>query len=178
MTESQFVGAYQAAAATATLTSITLGSIASRVGDVIPVAVLARTRLFGTLRETLRVPIAGSGSSATIHFSATLLFPGLRAGERLTRQSTLPPRASLLAGDGTPLAVGPDRTSPIPDVASEIVGTLGAIPSDQASLYAARGFPPDAKVGLDGLERVFQDHLAGTPGGTLLAGARVLATAK
>jgi cell division protein FtsI/penicillin-binding protein 2 len=30
-------------------------------------------------------------------------------------------------------------------------------------------------VGLDGLERVFQTQLAGTPGGTLLAGSRVLA---
>ena len=65
---------------------------------------------------------------------------------------------------------GPSRTSPIPDVAGQIVGTLGPIPADEAASYAAQGYPPDAKVGLDGLERIFQKQLAGTPGGTLLAG--------
>ena len=42
-------------------------------------------------------------------------------------------------------------------------------------MYAAQGYPPDAKVGQDGLERVFQTQLAGTPGGVLRAGQRVLA---
>src|SRR4029077_17715681 len=37
------------------------------------------------------------------------------------------------------------------------------------------GYPPQTKVGLDGLERVFQQQLAGTPGGTLFAGSRALA---
>ncbi|MBV8988306.1 MAG: hypothetical protein JO372_07060, partial [Solirubrobacterales bacterium] len=78
--------------------------------------------------------------------------------------------------DGTPLAQGPDRSSPVPAVASEIVGTLGPIPKAQASQYTAAGYPPDAKIGVDGLERVFQDQLAGTPGGTLLAGHRILAS--
>lgn len=40
---------------------------------------------------------------------------------------------------------------------------------------AALGYPDDAQVGVSGLERVFQQQLAGTPGGRLLAGARVLA---
>jgi cell division protein FtsI/penicillin-binding protein 2 len=79
------------------------------------------------------------------------------------------------ARNGIPLAQGPDRTSPIPDVASEIAGRLGPIPAAQAASYAAAGYAPGAKVGLDGLERVFQDRLAGTPGATLLAGRRVLA---
>jgi cell division protein FtsI/penicillin-binding protein 2 len=39
----------------------------------------------------------------------------------------------------------------------------------------ARGYPPDAKVGINGLERIFQLKLAGTPGGMLRAGTRVLA---
>ena len=88
---------------------------------------------------------------------------------------SLPPRATLFAADGTPLAEGPDRTSPISDVASEIVGTLGPIPPADAATYAAQGYPANAKVGLDGLERVFQTQLAGTPGGVLLAGKRALA---
>jgi cell division protein FtsI/penicillin-binding protein 2 len=89
----------------------------------------------------------------------------------------LAPRATLLARNGTPLAEGPNRTSPIPGIASAIAGVLGPIPSDQAGSYAAQGYPPDAKVGQDGLERVFQSQLAGTPGGTLFAGDRRLAHA-
>ena len=110
------------------------------------------------------MPLTGSGSSATVHFTSSLLFPGLQGHERLGRHMSLPPRATLFAADGTPLAEGPDRTSPIPDVASQIVGTLGPIPAADAATYAAEGYPANAQVGLDGLERVFQTQLAGTPG--------------
>ena len=51
----------------------------------------ARTRLFGTLPETLNVPLDGSGSGATIRFSEMLLFPGLRHGEKLARRTSLAP---------------------------------------------------------------------------------------
>src|SRR5205807_1002677 len=105
---------------------------------------------------------------ARVRFADSLVFPGLKPGETLTRRVTLPPRADLLARDGTPLARGPLRTSPIPAVASQIVGTLGPIPAGDGT-YAADGYPPDAKVGLTGLERVFQHELVGRPGGTLLA---------
>jgi cell division protein FtsI/penicillin-binding protein 2 len=173
--EASFAAAYRAAARTATTTAVIPGRVGGRQGNVIPVAMVVRTRVFGTLRETLLVPLAGSGSGARIGYGGTLLFPGLRSGERLTRAVTLPPRGTLFASDGTPLAQGPDRSSPIRDVAGEIAGTLGPIPARDADSYAAGGYPPDAQVGLDGLERVFQQQLAGTPGGTLRAGTRVIA---
>ena len=94
----------------------------------IPVQMLVFTRLFGELHETLEVPVTGSGSSATVHFMSSLAFPGLQAHERLSRHMALSPRATLFAADGTPLAQGPDRTSPISDVALQIVGTLGSDP--------------------------------------------------
>jgi cell division protein FtsI/penicillin-binding protein 2 len=178
ISESGFAAAYQAAAAVATLSSLTWDHIGSRTGEVIPVRMLARTRLFGALHETLDVPLVGSGSGASIRFSRMLVFPGLRRGEKLTRRTVLPPRGALLASDGTPLAQGPERSSPIPAVASEIVGTLGPIPLGEAAHFAAQGYPANAKVGLDGLEHIFQAQLAGTPGGTLLAGTRVLARAR
>ncbi|MBV9466037.1 MAG: hypothetical protein JO169_07975, partial [Solirubrobacterales bacterium] len=175
--EAQFAAELKVAAATATLQALIPGRIGARTRDVIPVRVRVRTELWGTLVATLRVPLAGSGSGASIRFSTTLLFPGLLTGEQLTRQVTLPPRAALLASDGAPLAEGAERHSSIPDVAGEIVGALGPIPADLSSEYAALGYPSDAKIGLDGLERVFQTRLAGRPGGTLLAGSRVLAQA-
>jgi cell division protein FtsI/penicillin-binding protein 2 len=175
MTEARFAAQYQAAAATATLVSVLPGRISGRVGDEIPVRVRVKTRLWGMLDETLRVPLSGSGSGARIRFSDSLLFPGLRQGETLNRDVSLPPRATLLASDGTPLAQGPNRSSPIPDVASQIAGSIGPIPQDLSDKYTTAGYPADAKVGLTGLERVFQDRLAGEPGGSLLAGRRVLA---
>ncbi len=175
ISEGRFATELGAAASTATLAALVPLHVGSRTGDVIPVRTRVRTRLFGTLREILDVPLTGSGSGAHVHFQGSLLFPGLRRGEVLGRDVSLPPRADLLADDGTPLAQGPARTSPIPDVAGQIVGTLGPIPAANATEYAALGYPPDAKVGLDGLERIFQVQLAGSPGGKLLAGHRVLA---
>jgi cell division protein FtsI/penicillin-binding protein 2 len=175
VSEARFVSDLQNAAATATLESVRPLRVGSDNGGVIPVSMLAHTAIFGKLRETLLVPVDTSGSSPTVRLSSTLLFPGLRPGERLHRRVVLPPRATLLARDGTPLAQGPNRTSPIPDVASQIVGSMGPIPVAQAAAFKADGYPADAKVGTDGLERIFQRQLAGTPGGTLLAGTRPLA---
>jgi penicillin-binding protein A len=177
MPESRFAAAYRRTARTATLVALTPGRLQPEHAGTIAVPMRVRTQLWGTLHETLEVPLAGSGSSPSVHFTGALLFPGLRPGERLHRTMTLAPRAALLAADGTPLAEGPERTSPIPDVALQIAGVLGPIPRDQAAQYAAEGYPPRTKVGLDGLERVFQTRVAGEPGGTLLAGRRALAHA-
>ncbi len=171
----RFADAYRRDATTATVLKLTPIRVGSLRGDAIPVRMAVRTRLFGSLREMLEVPLTGTGSSATVDFVPSLLFPGLRGRERLTRHMSLAPRATLFAADGTPLARGPHRTSPIADVALQIVGVLGAIPTADAASYASQGYPSDAKVGQDGLERAFQTQLAGTPGGVLLAGRRVLA---
>lgn len=170
-----FAAAYRESAATATLRSLLVGKVGGRSGATIPVRLTLRTRVFGTLRETLQLPVSGSGAGMRIAWRPSAAFPGLRPGERLTRQTTLPTRAALLARDGTALASGPDRRSDDPLVSGEIAGTLGPIPADQAASLEALGYPPNAQVGTDGLERVFQTQLAGRPGGTLLAGGRVLA---
>ena len=175
ISEARFAAAYRQQARTATLLKLTPEHIGSRHGVYIPIQMLVRTKLFGTLHEMLEVPLTGTGSGATVHFTKSLLFPGLRGNEHLTRHMALPPRATLFAADGTPLAEGPDRTTSIPDVAVQIVGMLGPIPRAAAGMYAAEGYPANAHVGLDGLERVFQTQLAGTPGGVLDAGKRVLA---
>ncbi len=174
-TEAKFASAYRHDEMTATVLKLTAEHVGKRRGDYIPVQMIIDTRLFGTLDETLEVPITGSGSGATVHYTRSLLFPGLQSNERLGRHMSLPPRATLFAADGTPLAEGPDRTSPISGVASEIVGTLGPIPRAAAATYMAQGYPANSQIGLDGLERAFQKQLAGTPGGVLLAGKRVLA---
>jgi cell division protein FtsI/penicillin-binding protein 2 len=63
----------------------------------------------------------------------------------------------------------------VTDVSEQVVGDLGPIPADQLVAYTERGIPATTKVGVSGLERIFDRRLLGHPGGTLLAGARVLA---
>ncbi|MGI8715234.1 MAG: penicillin-binding transpeptidase domain-containing protein [Solirubrobacteraceae bacterium] len=173
--EPAFAHALEATADTATVTALEPLHVASLQGNSISVRMIVTTKLWGVLHETLAVPLRGSGSSARVRLTPQMLFPGLRPGERIGRRITLPPRATILASDGETLAQGSARSSPISDVAIQIVGTVGPIPPALASHYAALGYPTGAQVGLDGLESIFQDRLAGALGGTLLAGHRVLA---
>jgi penicillin-binding protein A len=163
---------------TATATGMRVLRISGPGDGTIAVRMLIKTRLWGKLRETLELPVTGSGSSIGVHLRPSLLFPGLRGSERLNRHTVLPTRGTLLASDGTPLAEGADRSSPLPSVAGQIVGTLESIPKDDAARYAAMGYPPATKVGSNGLEHIFQTRLAGQVGGKLLAGKRVLASVK
>jgi cell division protein FtsI/penicillin-binding protein 2 len=172
----RFMAAYSAARQTTTMTSLRTGKPRERDGAwQIPVA--ASTRLFGTVRADLVLPVVAEGDGAGVDWRAHLTFPGMRVGERLSRSTSLPRRAALLARDGTILAhAGAERgvTGPI---ASAVVGQLGAIPADRLARVRALGWPADAQVGVSGLERVFDVRLAGTPGGVLRAGGRTLAAA-
>jgi penicillin-binding protein A len=181
LSASDFANAYEAARVTSTATALRVSGKprdGARALVVVPVAV--RTRLFGTLHGDFRLPINGSGSDARVHWSRALAFPGLRAGELLSASTTLPPRAALLARDGSILAQGPalaagQRSSPLGAVAAALLGSVGPIPAGRLTALQSGGTPSDAIVGVSGLERALDDRLRGTPGGELLAGARVLA---
>jgi len=152
------------------------------------VPVRVRTRLFGTLALSFALTTASGGEGGRIAWSASLAFPGLRPGERLSRHTMLPRRAKLLARDGSVLAESPeagpgdsqpssglDRTSPLGEYASAVLGSVGPVPAARRAELEAEGVPPTAIVGVSGLERAFDERLRGTPGGELLAGRRVLA---
>lgn len=174
---SAFSAAYRDATATATATAIRVGSAQDPQDGVVALPVRVHTRIFGTVPGTVRLRFAGSGEDARIDWKPDLTFPGVAPGQRLDRRTRLPRRASILARDGQVLAEGQDRTSPISGVAAQVVGELGPIPAERRQELRARGFPDDARVGLSGLERAFDARLTGTPGGTLLAGTKVLARA-
>jgi peptidoglycan glycosyltransferase len=166
---------YADANATATVTKLHTGRPRDD-GDghwTIPVEV--QTRVFGVLPRQLRVDAVKDGDRARIDWHPNLVFPGLAAGDKLTRTTQMPERADLLARDGTVLASGPDRASPLGPVATAIVGALGPIPAERRARAEQLGYPPDAQVGITGLERIFDEQLAGHPGGELRAGARLLA---
>jgi penicillin-binding protein A len=170
----RFRRAYRRAADTATLVSVAAGDAAgSRDGSVV-VPVMVRTRVFGPLRGELLVPV----EAERIEWEPRLVFPELREGERLRRESLPPERATLLSRNGKVLAEGPAdaRASPLVGIADSIAGTMEPEEArrERRALYA-RGFPRNWPVGQTGLEKAFEDRLAGRPGGELLAGRRVLA---
>ncbi|HEU4978460.1 MAG TPA: penicillin-binding transpeptidase domain-containing protein, partial [Solirubrobacteraceae bacterium] len=171
-----FAAAYREAAATATARALRIGRPFRRAGAW-RVPVTATTRIFGTVRGSVALPMTSGSGPVRIAWTPSLTFPGLRAGERLTRRLALPPRADLLARDGTPLAQGPDRSSPLGALASQVTGTVGPIPPARLPALRAAGVPADAQVGVNGLERILDDRLRGEPGGDLLAGPRVIAHA-
>ncbi|MEI7625285.1 MAG: penicillin-binding transpeptidase domain-containing protein [Actinomycetota bacterium] len=172
-----FVAAYRLAQETATQSALTVGKASEPDNGVVRFPVKVRTALFGLVKGSVGLRFDGEGSEAKVDWSADLTFPGLQKGELLSRRTQLAPRASLLAADGQVLAQGPDRGSPIPEVANEIVGELGPAPPGEVGELRAQGIPDGASVGISGLEKVFQRQLAGKPGGQLLAGNRVLASA-
>jgi peptidoglycan glycosyltransferase len=184
-----FTEAYRKALTTATATSMRVtGNAHDAPGGLLTVPVRVRTRLFGTLALSFTVrTVTGGGEGTRIAWSTSLAFPGLDPGEQLSRRTTLPRRATLLARDGSVLAESPeagpgdtqpsglDRSSPLGEVASAVLGTVGGIPAARRGELEAEGVPRTAVVGVSGLERALDDRLRGTPGGQLLAGQRVLA---
>ncbi len=55
----------------------------------------------------------------------------------------------------------PTRRYLMGDLAPHVVGYVGAIPAEQVAFWEARGYPRDAIVGIDGVERQLESVLAG-----------------
>jgi cell division protein FtsI/penicillin-binding protein 2 len=178
---SRFASIYEQALRTATATGAGIAGRARGVaGGLVAVPVRVRTRLFGGLSLSFTFKVLEGGEGTHIVWSRSLGFPGLHGGETLARDLTLPRRATLLARDGSVLAESPpgearspageaDRSSPLGNLASAVVGSLGAIPGARRQALEAEGVPPGAMVGVSGLEEALDERLRGTPGGALLA---------
>jgi hypothetical protein len=173
----RFRRAYRRAAGAATLTRLEADGPEGTEDGAVVIPVVVETRVFGSLRGDLRVPV----SAERVEWAPQLVFPELRPGERLTRVSVPARRATIHSRDGKVLAQGPapTRTSPLVGIADSIAGRMEPeeTAEERASLYA-RGYPRDWPVGQSGLEQVFEQRLRGRPGGELIAGGRVLARAR
>jgi peptidoglycan glycosyltransferase len=178
-----FASAYRDAGETATLRSLDAGSPrdtrAAGKDTVVPVPIEADTVAFGPVEAEIELPYADGG----IAWGPSLVFPGLRRGEHLESSIELAPRAAILAADGSALAEGPAeaRQHPLGSAAIDVTGEVGLAEPEELETLARQGFAPDTPVGVSGLERAFNQRLAGVPGGSLLAvadsggGARILA---
>jgi penicillin-binding protein A len=168
--------AYRDAMATATGTRVDTGDV-EKEGDGASMRANVRTRIFGSIEGRVTLSV----KDGAIAWQSHHVFPGLGSGETLSRSTTVPPRAKILARDKTVLVEGPAeaRTSPLGEAGAQIAGSLApaATAEEQDAVYA-RGFDRDTPVGATGLERIVEEQAAGTPGGQLRAGNRVLATSR
>jgi cell division protein FtsI/penicillin-binding protein 2 len=173
----RFARAYERAATTATTARVEAGRPGEPRDDTVTVPVHETTKIFGDVDADVTLPIGETDDGEpAIAWEPNLAFPGLLRGEKLSRHTRMPTRATIRARDGTAIAKGEARLSDLDPAASEIAGRVGPAPPERAAELASKGVPPGAPVGLTGLEREFDDQLAGTPGGELRAGARVLAS--
>jgi cell division protein FtsI/penicillin-binding protein 2 len=166
-----FALAYREARETATLRSLDPGAPrdAHSVGGAtfVAVPIEASTVAFGPVEAELELPYAEGG----IVWDASLVFPGLRRDEHLESEVELAPRAPILAADGSALAEGPAeaREHPLGSAAIDVTGEVGLAEADDLEALARQGFSAQTPVGVSGLERAFNQRLAGAPGGSLLA---------
>ena len=134
--------------------------------DVVDVDVGVRTKLFGKVDGTLRLPLDGG----KVAWNPSLTFPGLQNGERVGRRLTVgrrapsSPRTARRSRKGR-RTIGDRRSAPTRST-SPATGAPDA--EEQAKLQAA-GYPTDQGTGVSGLELAFNDRLSGKPSGQLLA---------
>jgi cell division protein FtsI/penicillin-binding protein 2 len=170
----RFRRAYSNAAATATATAVRVRDPRGHRGGAMRLPVEVRTRAFGVVRGELLLPL----EDEAVAWEPTAVFPGLRRDEELTRTTETPARGRILSRDGKVLAQGPaqGRTSSLGTLAASVAGRVepGRTRAERRTAYE-RGFPRDWPVGRSGLERAFEEDLAGRPGGQLIAGRRLLA---
>ena len=113
-----------------------------------------RTKLFGTLRGRVALPVTRTGERVGVRWRPYLRLPGLRPGERVQRTiRARPRRASVLAADGRRL----DR---------------------EPSAQAIAGRAPAAGDPGFGLEARYDDRLGGRPSAELRFGSRRIAATK
>jgi len=166
----EFRRAYERTARTATAVGVRAepgGKVESGGSAVEVLRAVVDTRAFGEVSGEIGLPTDDEGIAWEPHMA----FPGLEAGERLTRRTRVGERAPILAADGSVLAEGPAdaRSLPIGPAAAAVVGEVGSPAPAGTRELEARGFPPGALAGISGLELAYDERLAGSPGGELLA---------
>jgi penicillin-binding protein A len=150
----RFATDYRMADEQATVRKVTVSKIGEERNGRVGMSVVVQTKLFGTLRGRMSLPVTRVGERVGVRWRPYLRLPGLRPGERVRRTiRAVPHRASVLAADGRRL----DR---------------------EPTAAALAGKPPAGGDPGTGLERAYNDRLAGRPSAVLLFGTRRIAATK
>jgi beta-lactamase class D len=150
----RFQRLYKSADDAATVTKVRVGQLTDPSNGSFAVPVAVDTRIFGTLRGTVQLPVHDEDDGARIAWAPHLRLPGLRKGEAVKRRIlSRPQRAAVLGADGRRMDSNP-------------------------ATAAIAGRAPSGDDKGTGLERMFDERLAGRPGAQLLFGERVIKTVK
>ena len=83
-----FARAYRRAGVTATLDRLTAGRAEDPIDETVTVPMTASTRIFGDFEAPVTLPLGEDvGGEPAIDWAPHLVFPGLRRGEKLTRET-------------------------------------------------------------------------------------------
>jgi penicillin-binding protein A len=92
----------------ATVRRVRVDAVPEPDGGRVALPVAATTRLFGTLRGTVDLPVHVEGGRGVVAWTPAARLPGLRAGEAVRhRTGPRPQPGSVLAADGRPLDATP-----------------------------------------------------------------------
>jgi cell division protein FtsI/penicillin-binding protein 2 len=162
----RFEERYAEAEAFGTLEAIDAGD-AEGDEQTVEMPVTASTLAFDDVEQTMEFTFGDDG----IAWDSGLLFPGLRGGEQLSRETRLPRRAPILAKDRQVMVEGPSlaRSYPLGDSMIDVTGTVGTSDEPPDLEAVAAGFSEGEPTGISGLELAYNSRLAGKPGGTLMA---------
>ncbi len=146
-TEAKFAADYRRAEDAAGVKSVRAGVVGEERDGSVRFRAVVALRVFGALRGRIVLPVSGSGDAAGVDWKPQLRLPGLRSGEAVrTRAGDPPQRANVLAADGTRL----NATA----LGASLAGVAEPAPT--------------------GLERIYDERLAGHPSESLLFGTRVI----
>ncbi len=164
----RFAAAYDTAARAATTQSLATGVPQPGRGGGMMLAVDVHTQLFGTIGGTIRLRLIETGNGPRISWTPAACFPGLRGTEQVTRIMVPSRRGSVLAANGQRLSAGPSGSDPLGAAGETIAGIVGRPTAAQRGAGIT-------SVGITGLERDYNEELAGRLGAELLLGRRVIA---
>jgi hypothetical protein len=133
----------------ATVKSVDIGPLSPIKNGVASAPMTVRTRYFGTLRGTIHVRAHEEGKDAArVVWTPDMRLPGLKPGEEVQRVSGRAPARGLIY-DASGSSLGSDPTG------ASIAGTPGPKPT--------------------GLQRIYDERLAGRPSSILRFGERTVA---
>lgn len=115
-------------------------------------------RGLGTMSFDGSLPLVRRGDGYAVTWSPTVIHPALKEGQALSRTRTVGQRGDVVLPNGKPVR-GADA-----DLTANVVGTVGKYDAAQAQAAGDR-FEAGDTGGLTGLERAYNDVLAGRPGG-------------
>ncbi|MHB8575310.1 MAG: penicillin-binding transpeptidase domain-containing protein [Dehalococcoidia bacterium] len=136
ITKDAFTGRYQAIADEATITAVktSFAPAADKQADKLPFSVTYTTSLFGDLKQDLTMPLAREADGWRVQWTPSLIFSQLGATNLVHNFVDIPQRGSIVARDGTPLAI--TASVGVVGTSRALMNSPQAVKDKQASINA------------------------------------------